>query len=83
MQQKKYTEAEPLLLSGYDGMKQREGSMQWEGKFYLRDALQRVVKLYEATERPAQAAEWKQKLAELDAAGDGNHQGETTSSHKQ
>jgi eukaryotic-like serine/threonine-protein kinase len=64
--QKKYADAEPLLLSGYEGMKQREGNIPLEGKVRLSDALQRLVQLYQATKRPDQAAEWKQKLAALD-----------------
>jgi serine/threonine protein kinase/TPR repeat protein len=60
--QKKYAEAEPLLLAGYEGMKQREVSIPPEGKPRLRETLERLVQLYEATHRPGQAAEWKQKL---------------------
>jgi len=63
--QKKYAEAEPLLVSGYEGMKQREVNIPLEGKVRLSETLQRLVKLCEATSRPNQAAEWKQKLAEL------------------
>jgi len=71
--QKKYIEAEPLLRSGYEGMKQQldkiplycnprlKGSLQ-------KQALEGLVQLYEATHRPDQAAEWKQKLAEFDEA---------------
>jgi tetratricopeptide (TPR) repeat protein len=64
--QKKYTEAEPLLLSGYEGMKQREDKIPTEGKPRLKETLQRLVQLYEATGRPDQAAAWKQKLAEFE-----------------
>jgi WD40 repeat protein/serine/threonine protein kinase len=64
--QKKYAEAEPLLLSGYEGMKQREATIPSTGKANLPETLQRLVQLYEATDRPAQAAEWKQKLAEFE-----------------
>jgi WD40 repeat protein/tetratricopeptide (TPR) repeat protein len=60
--QMKYPEAEPFLLSGYEGMKQREVNIPLEGKVRLSEALQRLVQLYEATHRPDQAAEWKQKL---------------------
>jgi len=65
--QKKYAEAEPLLLSGYEGMMQREAGISAEGRrLRLTEALQRLVQLYEATDRPTQAAEWKQKLAEFE-----------------
>jgi tetratricopeptide (TPR) repeat protein len=66
--QKKYAEAEPLLLSGYEGMKQREVSIPPEGKPRLRETLERLVQLYEATNRPGQTAGWKQKLAALGIA---------------
>jgi eukaryotic-like serine/threonine-protein kinase len=66
--QKKYTEAEPLLLAGYEGMKQREEKvLAGGGRSRLKETLQRLVQLYEATARPDQAAEWKQKLAELES----------------
>jgi tetratricopeptide (TPR) repeat protein len=61
--QKKYAQAEPLLVSGYEGMKQREDKIPAGGKRRLKDALQRVVQLYEATDRSDQAAQWKEKLA--------------------
>ena len=64
--QKKYVEAEPLLLSGYEGMKQREVNIPPEGKVRLNEALKRLAQLYDATQRPDEAAEWKKKLAELE-----------------
>jgi WD40 repeat protein/serine/threonine protein kinase len=64
--QKKYAEAEPLLLSGYEGMKQREVKIPPEGKVRLNETLQRLAQLYEATQRPDQAVEWRKKLAELE-----------------
>jgi serine/threonine protein kinase/tetratricopeptide (TPR) repeat protein len=64
--QEKYTEAESLLLTGYEGMKQREASIPPEGKPRLSETLQRLVQLDEATDRPDQAAEWKKKLTEFD-----------------
>jgi tetratricopeptide (TPR) repeat protein len=64
--QKNYAAAEPLLLSGYEGMKQRESRIPPAGKPRLKESLQRLVQLYEATNRPDKAAEWKQKLAEFD-----------------
>jgi hypothetical protein len=67
-EQEKYTEAEPLLLSGYEGMIQREDKIPDRYKGHVRRALQRLVKLYEATNRPNQSAEWKQKLEEFEHA---------------
>jgi serine/threonine protein kinase/tetratricopeptide (TPR) repeat protein len=60
--QKKYAEAEAFLLSGYEGVKQRENRIPAVGRPRLKEALQRLVQLYEAKDRPDQAADWKQKL---------------------
>jgi len=49
-------------------MKQREVNIPLEGKVRLKEALQRLVRLCEATNRPDQAAEWKGNLAEFDKA---------------
>jgi len=48
-------EAEPLLLAGYEGMKQRENKIPTIGKPRLKETLQRRVQLYEATP-PEEAA---------------------------
>lgn len=64
--QEKYAEAEPWLISGYEGLKQREATMPAYGKPYLKEALQRLVALYIATDRPDSAAKWKQKLTAFD-----------------
>lgn len=66
--QKKFTEAEPLLISGYEGMKRREDKIPPAGKVRPQQALQRLVQLYEETNRPDQAARWKQKLTEAEKA---------------
>jgi hypothetical protein len=63
--QKKYAEAEPLLLSGYEGLKQREDKLPPGAKTDLKEALQSLAQVYEATGRPDQAAAWKHRLAEL------------------
>ena len=63
--QEKYAEAELWLISGYEGLKQREATMPAHGKPYLQEALQRLVELYAATDRPDHAAERKQELEGL------------------
>ncbi len=60
--QKQYAEAEPLLIRGFDGMKQREGSIPANAKIRLTEAVERLVHLYEATGRPEKAQEWRGKL---------------------
>lgn len=64
--QNKLAEAEPLLLAGYKGMKQREAKIPAVGKPNLKETLRRLVQLYDATGCPDRAAEWKQKLAEFE-----------------
>lgn len=64
--QKKYAEAEPLLLSGYEGMKKRESQNPTDTKARRKETVQRLVQLYEATGQSDQAAEWKQKLEAFD-----------------
>jgi hypothetical protein len=49
-------------------MKSRENDIPAEAKPRLKEALQRLVQLYEATGRPDRAAEWKQKLADFDTS---------------
>jgi hypothetical protein len=60
--QQKYAEAEPLLLQGYEGMKQREATIPTQGKQRLPEAAERLVALYEATGRADEARAWRAKL---------------------
>jgi serine/threonine-protein kinase len=71
MRQERYDAAERLLLSGYEGMKVQADWIVAVGKPPLRNALQRLAQLYEATGKAAQAAEWKQELAEFEKANHG------------
>jgi eukaryotic-like serine/threonine-protein kinase len=66
--QKKYAEAEALLVSGYDGMKLREDKAAVTHKFVLRQALEHLVQLYEATNQPEKVSQWKAKLNDFDNA---------------
>jgi hypothetical protein len=63
--QKKYADAEPLLLVGYAGMKQSEKAIPEQDKVRLTEAIERLVQLYEATNKKDDAAKWQK---ELDAA---------------
>ena len=62
MGQKKFAEAEPLILSGYEGMKAREGKIPAQAKAWLTEAADRIVQLYEAWGKTEKAAEWRGKL---------------------
>ena len=57
--QKKYADAEPLLLKGYEGMKAREKAIPPQGATRLPEAARRLVELYEATGDPEKAAKWR------------------------
>ncbi len=61
--QNKLDEAEPLLLAGYRGLKDREATIPPQGKVLrIPEALERLVKLYEAKGNEAEAATWRGKL---------------------
>jgi Tfp pilus assembly protein PilF/tRNA A-37 threonylcarbamoyl transferase component Bud32 len=69
LSQKKYAEAEPLLVSGYDGMKRREATMPAGARVRLTEALERLVQLCEAAHQPDEAARWRAELEARKAAG--------------
>jgi lipopolysaccharide biosynthesis regulator YciM len=56
--------AEPLLIQGYEEMKQREAKIPDAGKDRLTEALERLVALYEVTQQKDKAADWRKKLDE-------------------
>jgi tetratricopeptide (TPR) repeat protein len=60
--QRDYAQAEPLLLSGYEGMKQREEKIPAHDKPRLVEAARLLARLYEDTSQPDKATQWKQKL---------------------
>src|SRR5262249_54698163 len=67
--QHKYPSAEPLLLEGYEGMKQREGKIYSQGKIRLPEAIQRLVQLYETTQQTEKARAWREKLPPVNDSG--------------
>jgi serine/threonine protein kinase/tetratricopeptide (TPR) repeat protein len=68
--QKKYAEAEPPLLSGYNGLLKSEDKSPAAIRIHrasgrqsdLTEALERLVQLYEGWDRPAEAARWQKEL---------------------
>jgi serine/threonine protein kinase/tetratricopeptide (TPR) repeat protein len=60
--QEKYRAAEPLLLAGYEGMKVEEQTIPAVAKERMREALERLVQLYDATEQKDKATVWRKKL---------------------
>jgi tetratricopeptide (TPR) repeat protein len=60
--QKKYDEAEPLLIEGYRGMKDREQQIPPQGRVYLTAALERLVDLYTSWNKSELATQWRHTL---------------------
>jgi tetratricopeptide (TPR) repeat protein len=60
--QKKYAEAEPLLLQGYEGMKRAEALIIAEYRCRLPEAGERVIRYYEETKQPEKARAWREKM---------------------
>jgi len=59
--QKKYVDAEPLLLEGYQGMVARKDKIEVANWYHLDRAREWIVQLYQAWGKPGKAAEWKKK----------------------
>ena len=61
--QKKYADAEPLLLQGYEGIKKPVSNLpDWAKQTRRIEALERLVQLYDAWDRPEDAARWRAEL---------------------
>jgi eukaryotic-like serine/threonine-protein kinase len=60
--QKKYAQAEPLLISGYEGMAQRIAAIPGDRRADVEEGGKRIVRLYEVWGKPSKAAEWKARL---------------------
>ncbi len=61
--QRKYAEAEPLLLSGYRGLLQRRDLMPFESKANVQRARQEIARLYNQWGKSEQAADWRDDVA--------------------
>jgi hypothetical protein len=61
--QKKYTDAEPLLLKGYEGMKAREKTIPPQGATRIPEALDRLIELYTATNKPDEVKKYQELRA--------------------
>jgi hypothetical protein len=59
--QQRYAGAEPLILQGYEDMKQREAAQRCE-QCELTEAGERVVRFYEVINQPEKARGWREKL---------------------
>jgi serine/threonine protein kinase/tetratricopeptide (TPR) repeat protein len=68
--QSKNAEAEALVVSGYEGLTARKAAIPPLAKRYVREAAERVVRLYEAWGKSEQAATWKKKLGPAEPPAD-------------
>jgi serine/threonine protein kinase len=60
--QQRYADAEPLLLEGYHGMKERDKTIPPQAKAHLKEALERLVRLYDAWGKKDKADQWRKML---------------------
>jgi hypothetical protein len=70
--QKKYTEAEPLLRQGYESLKPHQPSMSEEARAMLPQIVEKLVELYQSSDRPADAEKWKKELRTFNRSKEGD-----------
>jgi serine/threonine protein kinase/Tfp pilus assembly protein PilF len=63
LSQRKFAEAEPLLLEGYNGMKARDAKSLVPLQNRLAEAGARIIMLYDAWGKKDKADEWRKRLA--------------------
>jgi len=63
LRQKRFSEAEPLLLSGYEGMKAREAKAPARDRNRLAETGAWIVELYDAWGKKDKADEWRKRLS--------------------
>lgn len=61
--QQKHAEAEPPLLAGYEGLTQREKSIPPQASARLPEAVERLIELYTATNKPDEVKWWQTERA--------------------
>ena len=57
--QKNYAIAEPLLLKGYEGLKARERTIPLRENTRILEALDRLIELHTATDKPDEVKKWR------------------------
>ena len=68
--QQKYDDAEPLLLSGYEGIKKRQAELPKTEKIRLTEAAERLVQLYTAWGKADQADRWQKERVAIKLLSD-------------
>jgi len=66
---KHFAEAEPYLVQGYEGLKEREPRMPAQGKRELEIAAARIVSFYEAWEKKDKVDEWRKRIGPAAKSG--------------
>ena len=61
--QKKFAEAEPFLLSGYEGLMARETKIPASSRKRIAEAAARMIQLYDAWDKSDMAEEWRKTQA--------------------
>jgi hypothetical protein len=56
--QREFTRAEPLLVAGYEGLRDIPGAP----RAHLQAAIERLITFYVASGRPEQAVAWRNRL---------------------
>jgi tetratricopeptide (TPR) repeat protein len=67
--QAKYADAEPRLISGFEGMIRQEASIPAQFRPELEQAGERIIQLYQAWGKPDRAAEWGKKFERAEMTG--------------
>jgi len=67
IEEKKFMEAETLLISGYEGVEKRQDKAPAGERVDLQKPLERLVHLYQANGQSDKAALWQKRLEELQA----------------
>jgi|GEM_PF-3116317 len=60
--QKRYSEAEPQLVQGYEGMKQVKNESSVRGEVRQVEILERLVQLYVVLDKPEDERKWRQEI---------------------
>ena len=68
--QGRHAEAEPLVVQGYLGLAARAATLPLPARRNLPEAAGRVIRLYEAWDKPEEAAAWKSRLGLADLPED-------------
>jgi tetratricopeptide (TPR) repeat protein len=67
LDQQRFAEAEPLLVRGYEGLRQRRARLPGDGRVILTEALERLVRLHDTWGKQDEAARWRNELEDLRA----------------